>query len=202
MAEKRADRRVLRTKKLLRQGLTQLMEQKSIKKITVRELSALADINRGTFYLHYRDIYDLVEHIENELLEEFESILLRYTIEEVSAKPNRVIADVCAFLSKNRGICSALLGDNGDINFSQKLRAFVRSRYLQEFSKSYRLRDRGDCELLYAFFEGGFAGALRYWLSRPEDGKTPEEVAEFVSMIFTHGVSACIRQKDTAQRGQ
>ena len=61
MAEKAVDSRVRRTKRLLKQGLTELMAQKSIKKITVRELSELVDINRGTFYLHYKDIYDLVE---------------------------------------------------------------------------------------------------------------------------------------------
>ena len=49
MAEKAVDSRVRRTKRLLKQGLTELMAQKSIKKITVRELSELVDINRGTF---------------------------------------------------------------------------------------------------------------------------------------------------------
>lgn len=45
MAEKAVDSRVRRTKRLLKQGLTELMAQKSIKKITVRELSELVDIN-------------------------------------------------------------------------------------------------------------------------------------------------------------
>ena len=58
MNDNNLDSRVRRTKRLLRQGLTELLKQKSIKKITVRELSELIDINRGTFYLHYKDIYD------------------------------------------------------------------------------------------------------------------------------------------------
>ena len=65
------DRRVRKTKKQLRQGLTQLLQTKNINEISVRELSDLVDINRGTFYLHYRDIYDLLDQIEQEMFEQF-----------------------------------------------------------------------------------------------------------------------------------
>lgn len=52
----KTDRRVRRTRTLLTRGLIQLMKEKDIKEISVKELSDLADINRGTFYLHYTDI--------------------------------------------------------------------------------------------------------------------------------------------------
>ena len=55
---KKEDRRVRRTKKLLTQALTELMQQKQIKDITVTELTEKADMNRGTFYLYYRDVFD------------------------------------------------------------------------------------------------------------------------------------------------
>lgn len=48
---RKEDRRVRRTKKLLTQALTELMQHKQIKDITVTELTELADMNRGTFYL-------------------------------------------------------------------------------------------------------------------------------------------------------
>ena len=53
VTEKKEDRRVRRTKKLLIQALTELMQQKPVKEITVKELTDLADMNRGTFYLYY-----------------------------------------------------------------------------------------------------------------------------------------------------
>lgn len=62
--EKKVDRRVRKTKRQLRQALTQLLQQKPIKDITVREIADLVDINRGTFYLHYKDVYDMLEQIE------------------------------------------------------------------------------------------------------------------------------------------
>ena len=53
------DKRIRRTKKLLRQALTRLMQQKDFPSITVTDVVREADINRGTFYAHYRDVYDL-----------------------------------------------------------------------------------------------------------------------------------------------
>ena len=69
MPEKITDRRVRKTKQQFRQGLTDLMKMKSIKDITVKELTEYVDMNRGTFYLHYRDVFDLLEQMEQELLD-------------------------------------------------------------------------------------------------------------------------------------
>ena len=55
------DRRVRKTRAILKQSLITLMKEKSIKHITVKELCEQSDINRGTFYLHYSDVFDLFE---------------------------------------------------------------------------------------------------------------------------------------------
>lgn len=82
--EKTVDRRVRKTKNQLRQGLARLMVKKSLKEITVKELTDLVDMNRGTFYLHYRDIYDMAEKIEDEIMVEFQDILDSVSDEELS----------------------------------------------------------------------------------------------------------------------
>ena len=64
------DRRVRKTKSQLRAGLAQLMREKSIREITVKELVDKVDINRSTFYLHYSDIPGMLKEIEDEILEE------------------------------------------------------------------------------------------------------------------------------------
>ena len=72
--ETKTDRRIKRTRYLLVHALTSLMLKKSIKDITVKELCESVDINRGTFYLHYKDIYDMLEQTEQGLLEQFEQV--------------------------------------------------------------------------------------------------------------------------------
>ena len=77
MANGRTDRRVRKTKALLLRGLIQLMETKDVQDISVKELSDLVDINRGTFYLHYSDVHDMLRQIEDELFVEFQGIIDR-----------------------------------------------------------------------------------------------------------------------------
>ena len=72
------DRRVRRTKQLIKQSLIELMHEKSFKEITVTDITKRADLNRGTFYLHYVDIYDLLSKIEDETLQAIEEMLLDY----------------------------------------------------------------------------------------------------------------------------
>ena len=73
-AEDKTDRRVRRTKRQLREALTTLLLKKKFSEITVRELSELADVNRGTFYTHYRDTEDLLEQLESGFLNELRRI--------------------------------------------------------------------------------------------------------------------------------
>ena len=193
MAENTTDRRVRKTRGQLRQGLVRLMREKSIQDITVKELCEECDINRGTFYLHYKDIYDLVEQIENELFQEFESILMSYTIDDISRRPKQLLTDVCKFLDENRDICSALLGDNGDINFAQKLRGFIRKKCFNDISAAYNISDVSEFEFLYSYFESGFIGVARYWLQHPETGKSAEDIADIIERIFVFGVKDYIK---------
>ena len=70
----KVDRRVRKTKSQLRQALTTLLLKKSFSEITVREISELADVNRGTFYTHYRDTADLLYQLENAFLDKLRDI--------------------------------------------------------------------------------------------------------------------------------
>ena len=68
LPEKPTDRRVLRTKKNIRQAFLHLLSEKSLSQITVKELSNLADINRKTFYMYYSNIEDIFAELEDELV--------------------------------------------------------------------------------------------------------------------------------------
>ncbi|MEM6707029.1 MAG: TetR/AcrR family transcriptional regulator, partial [Acidobacteriota bacterium] len=54
------DRRVTRTKRLLRQALMELVREKDYARITVQDILDRADVGRSTFYTHYRDKDDLL----------------------------------------------------------------------------------------------------------------------------------------------
>ena len=77
MDKTKKDRRFKRTQQQLLCALKELINTKSIVNISVRELAELADVNRATFYLHYRDPYDMLEQLGNEFIENLKTILVK-----------------------------------------------------------------------------------------------------------------------------
>ena len=116
------DRRTRRTKANLEEGLLQLMETKSINSITVRELTEKVDINRSTFYLHYTDIYDMIDQMEQELIDGFYDELDRNREERTTEEDvYHFMEKAVAKLLENRRRILILCGENGDHTFINKL---------------------------------------------------------------------------------
>lgn len=64
------DLREKKTKRSIQNAFLQLRAHKPLERITVKELSELAEISKATFYLHYKDIYDLSEQMQNTVIQE------------------------------------------------------------------------------------------------------------------------------------
>lgn len=75
---KKMDRRTLKTRKAISEGLASLLIEKELRQITVQELADKVDIHRVTFYKHYLDIYDVYEQMEKAMLEGLDSIIGKY----------------------------------------------------------------------------------------------------------------------------
>ena len=62
------DLRIKKTKRAIRSAFYELIKEKPLEKITVREIAERAEINKTTFYAHYEDIYELSSRLENKLI--------------------------------------------------------------------------------------------------------------------------------------
>ena len=114
MPGENVDRRVKKTKRQLRLALMELMCEKPQKHISVRELAERADINRGTFYIHYKDVSDLLQQLEDEMADRLsEMCCLHARNTEIDSYP--FLTDLYGFMLDNADICKVLLGINGDI---------------------------------------------------------------------------------------
>ncbi len=70
MSEKKPDPRVVRTRSVLHDALMTLIAEMGYDAITVQHITDRAQLNRATFYLHYRDKQDLLMHIIKDVLDE------------------------------------------------------------------------------------------------------------------------------------
>lgn len=189
MPENTADRRVRKTRALLRQALIRLMRQKSVQDITVKELCAVCDINRGTFYLHYTDVAQLLHSIEDELLVEFERVLEHLTPESTLSgeAPSPAMRSMLELLAENEDLCRVLLCHNGDLAFVEKVKNVVHQRVFDAWGAQFRSHGLG-ADYAYAFIVSGCIGMLQYWLEQPQP-MPPREMAAIMENMIAKGVA-------------
>ncbi|RAP75881.1 TetR/AcrR family transcriptional regulator [Paenibacillus montanisoli] len=72
-AKPRTDPRIVRTRQLLKDAFIELLQEMDIEKISVNRIAERATINRVTFYLHYRDIPDMLEKMADDMIEELQA---------------------------------------------------------------------------------------------------------------------------------
>lgn len=183
MTEKKTDRRVRRTRELLTKALIALLQEKSLHEITVKELCDTADINRGTFYLHYNDINDMVEKLENDVLNRYELLLKRYVPSEIAQNPYDILYHLILLTDAYKGLFKTLLRPGGDISFLVKIKALFRRTYLEVWSNSKTTHSQAQIEYSYDFLAGGFVGMIEAWVLS-DSPETPEEMAELSTNIM------------------
>ena len=183
---KKEDRRVRRTRKILTQALTELLQQKQAGEITVRELTDLADINRGTFYLYYKDIDDMLGKIQDDMFENLDAIFALHGNEEVTAQTKPILLALFHFIEENQEIWRVLLSPHGDMNFLHRLNDVLREKCLHLYLASEPAADDGDFDYRYSFVVFGCAGIIRAWVGRNCTEK-PEQMAELTSHLILSG---------------
>ncbi len=186
------DRRVARTKGVIRDALIGLIAEKGFDALTVNDIAARADINRGTFYLHYRDKYDLLEQTEAEIVQDIERIILDGKVlspEDLShtEAPLPVIVTLFEYLRDNAALMHAVLGLKGDITFQTKLKkAIERNLKFGALSGGRPLTFLVPADYLVSYALSAHFGVVQLWLERG-CVETPQEMAAILTRLSVGG---------------
>lgn len=157
--------------------------------ITITELTDKVDINRGTFYLHCRDIYDLLFQIEMEMFEELGSITRRFTADELKQTLLPYLTAIFQYLTDNRDLCLVLMGEHGDIAFIEKLKRMVEDECFQKLQFTYQQKNEYYYEYFSAYAVSGCIGIFQRWLEYGRQ-ESPEELAGLAEHWIMHGMSS------------
>lgn len=182
------DHRTRVTHMLIRGAFTDLLRQKPIQNITIKELCERAGIKRGTFYSHYTDIYDLRDNIEDEMTREFQKALeplLR--ADQGALTPVAITAGIFECLKDNSDLCAVTLGEFGDKEFLYKIVNLGRQLCMETYSRYYEHASPAKIEYFYAFISAGCIGLLQKWLENGMSA-TSEELADMAESMITNGI--------------
>lgn len=179
----KVDRRVRKTKAQLKEGLARLMLKKSIKEITVKELVDEVDINRSTFYLHYTDISQMLQQIEEDALAEISQVMQACPLSPDNMD-SAFFFTVKFFniMDSNKELCRALLGPHGDMAFVERIEKLIADTFLSQLPEQFP-EDDPNLKYAYAFILNGCVGLIRTWLSEPQQ-KSAEHMAKLTYCLI------------------
>ena len=181
------DRRVRKTRRQLRECLITLLKEKKVQDITVRELTDMADLNRGTFYLHYKDVFDLLEKTEAELQEDFNQLVCKHDAVDLKQRPSVIFNEIYSLVYDNADLIEILLGENGDLNFVNRLKQLIREKCLKDWMEVFRSGNAAAFDAFFSFIVSGCIGLIQYWLQTGLK-ETPEQMAKLTEHIITKGI--------------
>ncbi len=183
MSLKQEDRRIRKTKKLLKESLIELMNEKKVKDITIKDITERADLNRGTFYLHYLDIYDLLSQIEDEIITNLTALLKTFN-ETQTLSSYELLEQLFNYLYENKEIFRVLLYTNSDTQFLNKLQTLIKTMGLYTLQNVYKDSPPIVYTYFLSFISSGVIGMVEHWF---ENGMTltPSEMASMVNQMIT-----------------
>ncbi|BDF33384.1 TetR family transcriptional regulator [Lachnospiraceae bacterium] len=190
----RNDYRVKVTRMLIRKAFTALLGEKPIQSITVKELCLKAGINRGTFYAHYTDIYDLLEKMEDEMTADFRKALeplLSTGSGELT--PLYITTGVFQCLKDNADICTVTLGPYGDKEFAARLIQMGQEKCVETYTRYFEEATPRQIEYFYAFVSAGCIGVLEKWLAEGMAGSA-RDIAALTEDIMMFGIG-CLKNQ-------
>jgi len=163
------DRRVRKTKKVLREGLAELLMEKSIQNITVKELTDKADVHRSTFYSNYKDIYDLYEQMEDTVTQEISHILsAEYNFDTIA-----FFSILFRYIADNKKVCRLVFGQNVSNSFLKRILSLLEVSCVDCWRKEFNLTIPDESLKPYAhFILSGSLGLVGEWVA--SDFERPE----------------------------
>lgn len=189
----KVNQRVMITKKLLKDGLFRLLEQKNIDKVNVTELCKESGINRATFYTHYGTPYDLLTDIEHEMIGEIMCETEQAWRRKEQQPLQTSIEIMCRYFYDHADVIRLLLRNFSGQDFTRILNRTYETIIHSAVVKDY---EEDDVKLITAYLAGGGVFLLNTWL-KEDIQKGPEEIARLITGLFSENILL----KQTTDRG-
>lgn len=182
--DEKQDFRSLRTQRHLRKALCELLYEKPINKITIRELTEKAEISRCTFYLYHDSIYSMVKSIENDMLSDFREGVKSILSNNVDFKT--LISDLITFSFQhkydNLPYSKLLYVNSGNPEFIGQYNKIA----IEELCLAFPGKINTEMKTVLNFYFSGIIALIHEWILN-EITESPKEMSNRVINMITNG---------------
>lgn len=161
------DRRINRTRNLLRDALIALILENSYDAVSVQDIAARADVGRATFYLHYRDKDELLLECVDAIVAAFMQQVQQQNVDEWISSDGAPMHMVFLFAHQNADLFRVIMRGHGGIKASQRLQSIVAEKTSQVVLASTRksgVQLTIPVEVISNFFAGSLLALINWWL--------------------------------------
>jgi AcrR family transcriptional regulator len=188
MGVRATDRRVRRTRQLLREALVSLILEKGYDRVTVQDILERADVGRSTFYAHYRDKEDLLRSGFADLRHELAGSAVPASPSDRASRPLDPLRGVLDHVLEHRHLYGALSRKGGlelVFRFLREVATDVVRERLRAATGD-RWADDARHEAAVQFTARAFIGTVTWWL---EDDVpfSPDELFDVFVRLATDG---------------
>ncbi|MBP2622902.1 TetR/AcrR family transcriptional regulator [Streptococcus oricebi] len=175
-------KRQTETKAAIKEALTQLLLEEKFEDISVSKLTRRAGINRGTFYLHYLDKYDMMDKIKEEIISQM------HTIFEEDLTPQDMIIRNLTQLKQDYSFIYAVYKSNY-INLGQVIRDFLMTVVTTGDQKRTQCFIQSNFKIPHEYalevFTSSISGLILHWIANGAK-ESPQEIANMFLQLFNY----------------
>ena len=183
------DRRIRKTKSSIKKAFTTLLQNKDLDKITIRDITSEADVNRGTFYLHYEDKYMLLTDMEDECISELSHLthfnhINGETVEEISQLfIENVLTKILQHIDDNLEFYHTILQLERTSKLEEKISELMKENMSRYMSINHEID--GIPEMYFhSYVAGATINTIKYWVLDPHRISVEELTHHIYKIVF------------------
>ena len=184
---KPVDRRVLKTKRAIRNAFAKLTAEKDINDITIIELAAAADINRKTFYNYYSGVYQVIEDIERDILQSYEVLLGNVEFKQSMDAPYSLFERFSKLINMDPEFFGCLLSMSGNTQMITRIMRLLKDKTREKMVSQLDIEEY-KADIMIDYVLSGMLSVYQHWFA--SDRSVPiEEVTQIISTMSFSGIN-------------
>lgn len=156
------NQRFQQTERKIRNIFLELLKNKDLSKITVKEICSSSNINRTTFYIHHEDIYELMECIESDMYHYFKII---FTVSEKDYSLPERFLHLFSFIKEHQDFYRVYFSSQRHPKIFDYALLQDSDTKLQKFMQQSDINSSLEYEYCQTFFIAGLTAVIQKWLN-------------------------------------
>ena len=163
MTNRSMDRRSQRTRRMLKKGLEELLQEKPFSQITIHDITDRMDMHRSTFYLHYPNTHALLQELEDDVLSDAQAMVDQHRHEITHGTLRPIFQPILQYIAKNQILFVSLFANNDSSSFVVQVEQLIYKNGSSLILQLYPNAPKEKMDYLLGFLASGLIGLIKTW---------------------------------------